>query len=150
MNMTLGQKLRKIRIFRNMTQKEVGEKSDIQGTADIRMLQYEHDKRKPLMNRLKKIATALSCNIKAISYEMDESPEDLMELLFWMEEERPGCIQFMTVATPNEDQQVALYFNDALINDYLHEWDLKKIQLACDLITEDEYFDWKINWPEKI
>ena len=34
-----------------------------------------------------------------------------------------------------------------LVNEFLREWRLRKEQLKNGEISEDEYFEWKINWP---
>ncbi|MCI9140757.1 MAG: XRE family transcriptional regulator, partial [Lachnospiraceae bacterium] len=34
-----------------------------------------------------------------------------------------------------------------LVNDFMREWCLRKEQLKSGEISEDEYFEWKINWP---
>ena len=39
-------------------------------------------------------------------------------------------------------------FNYGLVNDFLLEWNKKKIELSAGKITPEEYFEWKIKFPE--
>lgn len=43
---------------------------------------------------------------------------------------------------------VAVTFNYGLVNDFLLEWNKKKIELSTGKITPEEYFEWKIKFPE--
>lgn len=61
----------------------------------------------------------------------------------------------------SDDKSVRYYDNDdwpahapvdmwlgyGLVNDFMREWCLRKEQLKNGEISEDEYFEWKINWP---
>ena len=38
--------------------------------------------------------------------------------------------------------------NFRILNDFLKEWTLRKEELKSGEITQDEYFEWKINWPQ--
>ena len=38
--------------------------------------------------------------------------------------------------------------NFRILNDFLKEWTLRKEELKSGEITRDEYFEWKINWPQ--
>lgn len=40
-----------------------------------------------------------------------------------------------------------MWIDYGLVNEFLREWCLKKEQLKNREISEDEYFEWKINWP---
>ena len=43
---------------------------------------------------------------------------------------------------------VAMWFNYGVLNDFMKEWILRKEELSSGVITRDEYFEWKINWPQ--
>ena len=43
---------------------------------------------------------------------------------------------------------VGMWFNYGVLNDFLKEWTLRKEELKSGKITRDEYFEWKINWPQ--
>ncbi len=42
---------------------------------------------------------------------------------------------------------VGMWLQYGLVNDFMREWCLRKEQLQNGEISEDEYFEWKINWP---
>ncbi len=42
---------------------------------------------------------------------------------------------------------VGMWIDYGLVNDFMREWCLRKEQLKKGEISEDEYFEWKINWP---
>ena len=41
-----------------------------------------------------------------------------------------------------------MWFNYGILNDFLKEWTLRKEELKSGKITSDEFFEWKINWPQ--
>lgn len=43
---------------------------------------------------------------------------------------------------------VALTFEYGLVNDFLLEWNTKKKELADGTISVNDYFEWKITWPQ--
>lgn len=43
---------------------------------------------------------------------------------------------------------VGMWFNYGILNDFLKEWTIRKEELKSGEITQDEYFEWKINWPQ--
>ena len=43
---------------------------------------------------------------------------------------------------------VGMWFNYGVLNDFMKEWILRKEELKSGEITRDEYFEWKINWPQ--
>ena len=94
---------------------------------------------------------------------------ELMEILFWIDEFNPGMINlFQSETYPGENSNssddtairyhdsdswpahspVGMWFNYGILNDFLKEWTLRKEELKSGKITRDEYFEWKINWPQ--
>ena len=43
---------------------------------------------------------------------------------------------------------VAMWFNGGMINDFMREWLNRMDEKRAGLITKDEYFEWKLNWPD--
>ena len=41
-----------------------------------------------------------------------------------------------------------MWFNYGVLNDFMKEWILRKEEMKSSVITRDEYFEWKINWPQ--
>lgn len=47
-----------------------------------------------------------------------------------------------------DTKHICVGFNYSLLDDFLSEWKNKKEELANGKITREEYFEWKINWPD--
>ena len=43
---------------------------------------------------------------------------------------------------------VCMWFDYGVLNDFLKEWVIRMDELKSGEITRDEYFEWKINWPQ--
>lgn len=85
--MTIGDRIKKIRIFRKMTMDELGAQLGFEGkNMSVRVSQYETGARIPRDDMLQKIADALNCNYKALDDYSLGSAEDIIETLFWLEE----------------------------------------------------------------
>ena len=42
---------------------------------------------------------------------------------------------------------VGLWSDYGLVNDFMNEWGIRKKELKSGQITNNEYFEWKSNWP---
>ena len=45
-------------------------------------------------------------------------------------------------------EPVGIYFDSLPVNDFLKEWLMRKQELKAKEITPEEYFEWKLNWPD--
>ncbi|MGL6200390.1 MAG: helix-turn-helix domain-containing protein [Lachnospiraceae bacterium] len=166
--MTIGDKIKHIRNFRGLTQKELGMKIGFdEKSADNRIAQYETNYRVPKKDMLVQIAEALSVNVMNFTGSTPGCAEDIMFTFFWMDEENRGMINlFQLVRNPgktnasddtdiryndNDDwpahAPVGIYFDYGLVNDFMREWFKRKEELKAKQITNDEYLEWKLNWP---
>ena len=166
--MTVGEKIKKIRTFRGMTQKELGLAIGFEEKgADNRIAQYETNYRVPKRELLDKIAQALRVDRQNFYTVQPGCAEDFMRTFFWLDEDSPGSIRlFQLVRNPgkcNVSDDKSVRYNDSdewpahapvgmwidygLVNEFLREWYLRKEQLKSGEISENEYFEWKINWP---
>ena len=85
--MTLGEKIRKYRLLKGLTQKELGEVALAKKKgADVRINQYEKDIMAPKTDIRSSIAEALDVDIEALSSDSINSDEELLYLLFELEE----------------------------------------------------------------
>lgn len=85
--MNVGERIKKIRIFRKMTMDELGAALGFEGkNMSVRVSQYETGDRIPREDMILKLADALKCNYKALSDFGSGSAEDIIETLFWLEE----------------------------------------------------------------
>ena len=174
--MTVGEKIKTIRTFRGMTQRELGLAVGFpEKNADNRIAQYETDYRVPRKEMLDKIAFALHANCLNFYsiYEGAGAAEDIMRTLFWLEESNMGRVQLVQT-TPNtlpekhddrlraiEDTTlhynpsddwpvcppVAIYF-DCIVDSFMREWLVRQQEYRAGEITREEYFEWKLNWPD--
>lgn len=167
--MTVGQKIKRIRNFRGLTQKQLGIAMGFnESNADVRVRQYESDEKLPRKENINVIAKVLNVNPRNFTGYEGDTAEDIMQTLFWIDEEYSGFVNITplekssdSVSTSagsetlkyNESDNwpayspMGLWFNDSLVNDFLREWSTRKEEFRKREITEDEYFEWKLNWP---
>ena len=167
--MTIGDKIKKIRTFRNMTQAELGFALGWDEKGANRLAQYETNYRVPRKDLVIEMAKVLDVNPLALLDPTTMSAEELMEILFWLDEFNPSMINLFQLETyPGEKcnsiedtavryhssdnwpahPPVGMWFNYGILNDFMKEWAVRKEELKSGKITRDEYFEWKINWPQ--
>ena len=141
--MAVGDRIKRVRNFRGMTQKELGiavgfdEKS-----ADIRIAQYESNTRTPKEDLLRKIAEVLDVNYRSLYEPTLYAAEDIMYTLFELDEHYPGTRIYEVTDTTDPDfpeKHMAVSFRYRLLDEFLQEWQLRKKQLASGEITKEEY-----------
>ena len=141
--MTVGEKIKKIRTFRGMTQKELGLAIGFEEKgADNRIAQYETNYRVPKRELLDKIAQALRVDRQNFYTVQPGCAEDFMRTFFWLDEDSPGSIRlFQLVRNPGKtgasddtavryndtddwpaQPPVGIYFNYGLVDDFMREW----------------------------
>ena len=81
--MTTGKKIKLIRTFRGLTQKELGDKA---GIHEVAIRKYELGKNIPKPDQLRKIADALNVNVNSLAEFDIEADGDVLGLVF--------CIDF--------------------------------------------------------
>lgn len=167
--MTLGQKIKRIRTFRNMTQQELGEAIglDAKGAAN-RIAQYETNYRVPKKEMILDMAKALNVSYLNFYVPVSGSAEDIIETLFWLDEDNPSALNLFEFERSNKkygtgnnivaryddnddmpvEPPVGLWFNYGLVDEFMHIWIHKKSDLKNGIISQDEYFDWKIRFPD--
>ena len=131
--MAVGDRIKRARNFRGMTQKELGiaigfeEKS-----ADIRIAQYESNTRTPKEELLRKIAEVLDVNYRSLYEPTLYAAEDVMYTLFELDEHYSGTRLYEVTDTTDPDlpeKHMAVSFRYRLLDDFLKEWQLRKKQL---------------------
>ena len=158
--MNIGERIKIIREFRGLTQHELGlEIGFDEKTARARISQYEISNRIPKDDTLLLLAKALNINIHAIKNYALDSPIDVMEYLFWLDEKmgRKG-IEFIKTTPSKEEmiihtadyekERIGLYLGFDGIENYLHEWYTQKEKLGNSSISDQDYFNWLICWPD--
>lgn len=144
--MSTGEKIKKARHARGLTQKELGEKV---GLTDVRIRQYELNNRTPKEDTLRLIAEALKVNYHSLCEPTIYTAEEVIFSLFELEEHYPFGLYSIPVVTDNKSkEQIGIIFEEMWINEFLMEWKLRKKELQTGKISEKEYEEWKRNWPQ--
>ncbi|MCL1877780.1 MAG: helix-turn-helix domain-containing protein [Defluviitaleaceae bacterium] len=173
--MTLGQKIKRIRTFRNLTQKQLGVLLGYtESNADVRIRQYEQDDKAPRKENLMRFAEVLGVNYVSLTGGEAGSTEYIMQTLFWLEEATPGLINIIQLekiprkngVKKNPDHRendmsvkyydgddwptylpACIWFKQNSLNQFIADWRAQKKAVIAGKITQDEYFEWKLNWP---
>lgn len=152
-----------------MTQKELALMIGLQEKDGHRIVQYENGFRVPKKDLIDKMAEALDVNPYALYDTNGKDASEIMEMLFWLDETSPSMIQLHHLqkfsgekCNESDDTNLyyhdndswpahaptALWFNYGVLNGFLKEWAIRKTDLSSGKISRDEYFEWKINWPQ--
>ena len=154
MKMTLGEKIKKYRILKGLTQKELGLAVGFSAaTADSRIRKYERDLIAPKDDIRIKLAKALEVDLSAISDIDVATYEDVMQVLFLFEESYGMDID-------KKDGKTVLVFDDknesirTLIT-YMNLWQGQRKALLSnqDKLTDERikaYEVWKSRFPSNI
>lgn len=144
--MSVGKRLKRIREFRKMTQMELGKKIDIANSdkaCENRITQIERDNR-PAKNIVDQLASVLEVNPKAITMPDEDTFEMLMLTLFEYERTyniHPQIDEDGNVSiSPTRDDPMSPYGK-------IQAWANKYQELVSGKITEEDYEDWKYNYP---
>lgn len=147
--MTIGARIKRIRIKRGMTQKEFGLALGFPArSADVRIAQYESGIRKPKDDLIAQMAAVLHVNPHAISSVDYGTYIGLMYTFFDLED---------TYGLHVDDIDGELCIRlDKHHSDYLRllemleEWYDAWKQDHDDSSSLDEYTDWKLNYPHPL
>lgn len=156
--MTIGERIKIIREFRKMTQKQLGLAIGYDDkSARTRISQYEIGFRIPKHDTLLLIADVLNINVQTISEYKLETSLDIIEYLFWFDEmmKRKGIILFQTetlktsfsFSASNADNFLGIKTDFEDLEQHMSEWYLKKNQLEKGVISEEKYFEWLVTYP---
>ncbi|MCM1990161.1 helix-turn-helix domain-containing protein [Oceanirhabdus seepicola] len=147
--MAIGDKIKKIRVKRDMTQKELGLAIGFNDkTADVRMAQYESGTRVPKEAVIIKIAAVLKVNPDYLMAPTLTKTEEIIHTLIYLDEYNQLKMQAEEYTTPEGENQKIINLSITAVDYYLEEWYDKKRALENNEITQEEYYEWKINWPD--
>jgi len=144
--MAVGDRIKKIRNMRCMTQQELGlavgfdEKS-----ADIRIAQYESGTRTPKEKIITKISDVLKVNPKALDRPDIDSEEGVIHTLFMLED-----MYGVQIASVNGKLCLLLDKSKSSIYptlfDIFSTWQKEAEKFGNGEITEEEYNTWRYNY----
>lgn len=164
--MKTGEKIRRIRKFRGITQREF---EKCMGLGKNRLAQYEMGYRVPKKEMLEQMAKKLDVSPLSLQEMNGETPEEIMEIFFWLEESAPEVIRLFRMEQMTEKEEsrgyqvlyreqaswricrpIGMWFDHPEIHEALKEWFFHKEELEHGEISLKEYFEWKIGWPMTI
>ncbi|MBQ8296816.1 MAG: helix-turn-helix transcriptional regulator [Ruminococcus sp.] len=146
--MAIGDRIKRIRNFRGLTQKEFGKLIGFdEKTADIRVAQYESGTRTPKEELLQKMAEVLDVNYRSLYEPTLYAAEDIMYTLFELDEHYTTIVHDVPDEEYPESKHLAVQFKSNLLDSFLKEWQQRKKDLADGVISKAEYTEWKLNWP---
>ena len=149
----VGKRIREIRMDKGLSQAELGNRVGL--TAD-RIQKYENGARKPKIDLLEQIATALGVEPLALLDPVQDDEIGVMYTLFALEKQYglkikrvDGCLYF--------------YFGDGItgtVNDYLDKWERERRQVERKLersysekekkLLKKSYNTWKWRFPKSL
>ena len=135
--MNTGKKIKLIRTFRGLTQKELGEAC---GIHEVAIRKYELGKNLPKSKQLRKIAEALNVNVNALAEFDIEADGDVIPLLFAIDE-------VFDISLKDVDGEPGMFFNNKNLVQFLKDWQAMKELLASGQQTTDNYDIWKTIRP---
>ena len=96
--MTIGKRIKRIRRFRGLTQKQLGALIGFGENGEVRIAQYESDARIPGASVRQRLAEALGVSLRVFSLSVSVNRRDFMQSIFWMEDTEGegdiyGCIK---------------------------------------------------------
>ena len=150
--MSIGDNIRKIRKFRNLTQKELG---DLVQLSDDRIRHYELGDRTPKENKILDLAYALNVSEFAIKEPDLDSYIGIIHALFYLEDKFG-----LTLEDINGELKLSFknapYNTSQAINEYLYLWqDAIKRSLPTEKDTTEEieqkkyeYDRWRYSFPK--
>ena len=137
--MISGEKLRKLRLLRKLTQKELAHMS---GLTDSAIRNYELGYRSPDEEQLRKIAESLQCDVSALVDHTPISIFEFMQVVFDYEKE-------FKIRPLVEGSTLGLIFHEENFNDFIKEWDDMRKKHYNGEISDEEFDDWKLSYPKK-
>ena len=145
--MAIGERIKRIRNFRNLTQKELGVAIGFaENTADVRIAQYESGKRTPKEKYVEAIAHVLNITPHALNVPNIESYYGVMQTLFAMED-------LYGLKIDEFDGEVCITLDKT--NDYEYRemitifstWNNEAQKLRSGEITQEDYDNWRYRYP---
>ena len=137
--MISGKKLKQIRLFGKLTQKELAIMS---GLTDATIRNYELGNRSPTKEQMQKIAQALDCDISSLTDHKPNSIHVFIHIIFDYEKE-------MKLKPLVDDATSALLSHDMNFNDSLVEWHEMRKKHYNGEISDEGFEDWKLSYPKK-
>ncbi|HEX2938945.1 MAG TPA: helix-turn-helix transcriptional regulator [Ruminiclostridium sp.] len=148
--MTIGERIKKARNLRGLTQKELGVAIGFSElTADVRMAQYEAGTRVPKEKVLFDISQVLDVSLDYLKAPAFATSKDIMLALMEFDDYNETSFEEIEYINQHGEpmKHTGIYFNRADLESQLAEWANVKKELVDGVISLEEYEEWKTNWP---
>ena len=145
--MAFGKRIKFFRNRKGMKQKELGELLGFLGkTSDVRVAQYETEARTPKADLVKEMAQIFDVSTRAINVPNIDSYLGLMHTLFALEDMygiKIGEIDGeLCLRLDREHREYQHLFEP------FHTWQQMAAKLESGEISQEEYDNWRYNYPE--
>ena len=145
--MAFGKRIKFFRNRKGMKQKELGELLGFLGkTSDVRVAQYETESRTPKADLVKEMAQIFGVSPRAINVPNIDSYLGLMHTLFALEDMygiKIGEINGeLCLRLDREHREYQHLFEP------FHAWQQMASKLETGEISQEEYDNWRYNYPE--
>lgn len=145
--MAIGERIKFFRTIKGWTQKELGVKLGFsERTADVRVAQYESEKRLPKDQMITTLAYLLDVDALALKVPDIDTDYGLMHTLFALED-RYG----LTVAMLEGEVCLKMDVNhpkyDSTLHGNLFSWHSIKSRLRNGSVTKEAYDHWRYTFP---
>lgn len=140
--MTIGEKIKKVRSLRGLTQKELGL---LIGLSNIRVQQYESGYRIPQGKIMKDICDALEVSECFFVNHHMETEEDIIQLLFDLE--RRCSMEVIQIDEKNNIY--GILFKDNIVNEGVKKWYEKRKLMKSGELSENDYALWQAKFSIK-
>lgn len=165
--MDVGKRIKEIRRYRGITQKELGHLLDLGDSGANRIAQYESGYRVPKDELLTRIAQILDVRVENF-YASDRFLPDIMRTLMWYDYLHGDIIKLSNTELDSPEEipsapklrgsasvtvydvpmpATVMWIDNPIGNDFVCEWCTRKQELAKGVISKSEYFEWMIQWP---
>ena len=141
--MTTGKKIKRIRLLRGLTQRELGIAAGLHPyIADTRISQYEIDDRVPKKELLEKIAIALGVSVLSLQpFVAGTSDADIMLCLMDIEDEWGSRM----LLDSSKQGKSGIFLKVPRISKILDEWLSKRKSVEEGTLSPDDYLAWKLD-----
>lgn len=145
--MAIGNRIKLFRNMRNLTQKELGAKVGFPFNAtDVRIAQYESEKRVPKDDMVNKLASILDVSPAAIKVPEIDTYVGVMHTLFALEDT-------FGIKVNKIDGELCISLdktNSAYLSmfEMLNSWQMEYEKFQNGEITKEEYDYWRYNYPK--
>lgn len=145
--MAIGNRIKLFRNMRNLTQKELGAKVGFPFNAtDVRIAQYESEKRVPKDDMVNKLASILDVSPEAIRVPEIDTYIGVMHTLFALEDT-------FGIKVNKIDGELCISLdktNSSYLSmfEMLNSWQMEYEKLQNGEITKEEYDHWRYNYPK--